>query len=154
MRGITGLSVRCVWIKVGGNMSEVKKVVLNKCPFCGSDGARLMEVTTCHYAVACDSCGAYGPDMDSKSRAIGRWNNAADHVAEAVREVELDAMWLRRALVGLVGCDGKVDLEGMRMAFVAIQMPASEKAPMLEAIYALLLTLGKWGLLEGEGKVK
>lgn len=48
---------------------------------------------------------------------------------------------LRRALVGIVGCDGRDELENMEAAIRLAQAPADDKAKSLDAIHALLDTL-------------
>lgn len=48
---------------------------------------------------------------------------------------------LRTALVGLVGVDGKENLEQMEAAMRLIPAPAEDKAKSIDAIHALLATL-------------
>lgn len=48
---------------------------------------------------------------------------------------------LRTALVGLIGCDGKTDLEQMEAALRILPAPEADKAVSINAIHALLATL-------------
>jgi len=56
---------------------------------------------------------------------------------EAERQIEL----LRSALVGVVGADGKPELEQMEMALRLLDAPAKDKAATINAVHALLDTL-------------
>ena len=46
---------------------------LKPCPFCGSNGAILHEVTDHNHMIMCD-CGASGALAESKKEAIEAWN--------------------------------------------------------------------------------
>jgi hypothetical protein len=48
---------------------------------------------------------------------------------------------LRAALVGLVGVDGKIDLEQMEVVMRAMPAPAQDKAATIDAIHALIATI-------------
>lgn len=48
---------------------------------------------------------------------------------------------LRNALVGLIGVDGKEDLEQMEAAIRLLPAPAADKAASIDAIHALIATL-------------
>ena len=55
------------------------------CPFCGGDG--MVSVFYLSY-VRCTSCGAFGPEADTKDDAILLWNAAANALAEKDAEIE------------------------------------------------------------------
>ncbi|MGV1047704.1 MAG: hypothetical protein ACOYD4_04145 [Solirubrobacterales bacterium] len=55
--------------------------------------------------------------------------------------VTSDRTILRHALVGLVGVDGKKDLEAMNEALRSSAAPAEEKLAAVNAVHALLHTL-------------
>lgn len=48
---------------------------------------------------------------------------------------------LRAALVGLVGFDGRTDLEQLELIMRQMPMPAADKAVTIDAIHALISTL-------------
>lgn len=48
---------------------------------------------------------------------------------------------LRAALVGLVGADGREELEAMEVTIRTLPAPATDKAVTIDAIHALLATL-------------
>jgi hypothetical protein len=61
-----------------------------------------------------------------------------------MRKLEDDNAVLRTALVGLVGADGKAELEQMEAALRAMPVPMADqsiKAAIIDAIHALLATL-------------
>lgn len=55
--------------------------------------------------------------------------------------IERHAQLLRAALVGLIGCDGKIELEQMEAAMRILPAPEADKAVSINAIHALLATL-------------
>lgn len=70
--------------------------------------------------------------------------------------LKFENMILRKALVGIVGADGRDDLNGMEMALRLATMPAKDKAVTIDAIHALRDTLltGDWGFKDGEAYPK
>ncbi len=56
-------------------------------------------------------------------------------------EIAVQCDTLRSALVGLVGVDGKDDLEQLEAAMRLMPAPAQDKAVTIDAIHALLSTL-------------
>lgn len=56
-------------------------------------------------------------------------------------DVEQQRDMLRAALVGLVGVDGRVDLEQMEAVMRLLPAPAQDKAATIDAIHALVATL-------------
>lgn len=52
-----------------------------------------------------------------------------------------EARTLRAALVGLVGADGRAELEQMEAVMRLMPAPAADKAATIDAIHALLATL-------------
>lgn len=85
---------------------------------------------------------------------IGHWGSVA-HVAgkmqviatgieRAVRDIGTlrdERTRLRAALVGLVGVDGRADLEQMEGVMRLMLAPAADKAVTIDAIHALLATV-------------
>jgi hypothetical protein len=91
------------------------------------------------------------------------WDSAPDHMKRHVHQIvkeglddvlnklatltprqsalRVEASNLRRALVGLVGMDGKQDLEQMEMTMRFMPAPDADKAASINAIHALLATL-------------
>lgn len=66
-------------------MAEVAKVVYPaRCPFCGSEGTTLMDLTdgTGMAWVKCLSCRAEGPKRESVAEAVAAWNGTAAVVAD------------------------------------------------------------------------
>ena len=72
-----------------------------------------------------------------------------DHIRECpkhpMRKAEADIATLRAALVGLVGADGKAELEQMEAALRSMPVPLTDKAASIDAIHALLATLHNTG---------
>lgn len=65
-------------------MAEAEKGVYPaRCPFCGSEGATLMDLTdgTVMAWVKCLSCRAEGPKRESGAEAVAAWNEAAARCA-------------------------------------------------------------------------
>jgi len=58
-----------------------------------------------------------------------------------LRKAEADNAVLRTALVGLVGADGKAELEQMEAVMRVLPVPMADKAASIDAIHALLATL-------------
>jgi hypothetical protein len=52
-----------------------------------------------------------------------------------------EARTLRAALVGLVGADGRAELEQMEAVMRLMPAPAADKAATIDAIHALIATL-------------
>jgi hypothetical protein len=70
----------------GGNMTE--EIKITKCPFCGNDSRDELGICNADryiinglvqniYNVCC-SCGATGPDGESREEAAERWNKRAE----------------------------------------------------------------------------
>lgn len=53
----------------------------------------------------------------------------------------MSAAILRAALVGLVGVDGREDLEQLEVVMRQMPVPVADKAATVDAIHALLATL-------------
>ena len=58
---------------------------IKACPYCGGDG--IVSYFYLSY-VRCTSCGAFGPEADTKDDAILLWNAAANALAEKDAEIE------------------------------------------------------------------
>lgn len=58
-----------------------------------------------------------------------------------MRKAESDITMLRSALVGLIGADGKEELQAMEAAIRLLPAPEADKAVSINAIHALLSTL-------------
>jgi Lar family restriction alleviation protein len=72
----------------GGN------AMIEKCPFCGNTNTNQYEFAVrtakwndgkAGYNVAC-SCGAMGPDADTREKVVERWNKRADKPEEENNE--------------------------------------------------------------------
>jgi len=48
------------------------KTTIDDCPFCASSELTLTEGAS--FYVACESCGAIGPDADTEVAAVELWN--------------------------------------------------------------------------------
>ncbi len=60
-----------------------------------------------------------------------------------MRPLEEERNALRAALVGVVGVDGRKELEQMEGLLRLMQVPMADKAASIDAIHALLATLPK-----------
>jgi hypothetical protein len=66
--------------------------------------------------------------------------NAKD-ASERLAKVVAERDRLRTALVGIVGVDGRAELERMEVVMRTMPAPAEDKARTIDAIHALLATL-------------
>lgn len=58
-----------------------------------------------------------------------------------MRKAEADIAILRRALVGLVGVDGKTELEQLEVGLRILPIPDADRASTINAVHALIATL-------------
>lgn len=67
--------------------------VMKECPFCGSPKVSISEsFTTVDTHVACDACGAKGPDRSDQQSAIAVWDTRAKTKAPPVAVLTLDEL--------------------------------------------------------------
>jgi hypothetical protein len=71
-------------------------------------------------------------------------------VAEYVARVVGERARLRAALVGIVGVDGREQLEQMEAVMRLMPAPAEDKAVTVDAIHALLATLSQGDAVAGK----
>lgn len=45
------------------------------CPFCASKNLSTDEISPGWFSVLCDGCGAIGPDGDSQTQAVLKWDD-------------------------------------------------------------------------------
>ena len=118
---------------------------LKPCPACGRESAILVPTDV----VYCGNfeCRMKGPERDhdgSKWNALPRLPREGKNTMskQTTRKSEAERALLRKALVALVGADGKDELLGMK-AVITNEMPEhdSDKAAALGALQALLDTL-------------
>ena len=76
-------------------------------------------------------------ELDSRAIEIASLKSAARQESPADKGFEL----LRPALVGLVGADGREELQTMEATMRLLPAPAEDKAVSINAIHALLATL-------------
>jgi len=69
------------------------------------------------------------------------YEEACNHSDEAIAIQRQMIRQLRGALVGLVGVDGRTDLEALEAQMRLLPMPAVDRAITIDAIHALLATL-------------
>ncbi len=62
-----------------------------------------------------------------------------------MRQLETERNTLRAALVGVVGVDGRKDLEQMEGFLRLMQAPMADKVASIDAVHVLLATLPKEG---------
>lgn len=67
--------------------------------------------------------------------------DATENVAARLEQATAERDRLRSALVGLVGEDGRADLEQLEAKVRAAWAPSEDKAVTIDAIHALLATL-------------
>lgn len=66
------------------------ELTISPCPFCGSERVCTKNpFVGWPYHVACEDCGATGPDRDSRVEAIESWNRVYYLVIEALEYREL-----------------------------------------------------------------
>lgn len=59
-----------------------------------------------------------------------------------MRKLEADKAMLRKALIGLIGAESRVELEQMEAVMGLLPVPDADKAISINAIHALLATAG------------
>lgn len=88
----------------------------------------------------CELCGEPMPPGEDMFKFHGY--SGPCPVPIAIKSMQPDpAVRLRAALVGLVGVDGREELEQMEMAIRQSPAPADDKVAALNGIHALLATL-------------
>lgn len=87
------------------------------------------------------------PVGDDFEGLYGRVRNAINDAikVQAIKPLEAERNRLRAALVGLVGVDGRADLEQMEGVMRLMPAPAEDKAATIDAIHALLATVAPDG---------
>jgi hypothetical protein len=63
------------------------------------------------------------------------------YLMQEKRAAEKQRDQLRSALVGLVGVDGRADLEQMEAMMRMVPQPAQDRAATIDAVHALIATL-------------
>lgn len=102
------------------------------------DGEKGREVMAYGRVLTCVYCGhQYPQDTPAWGEKV-----LTDHIRECpkhpLRKAEADVALLRGALVGLVGVDGKDDLEEMEANVRSLPIPEADRTVSLNAIHALL----------------
>jgi outer membrane protein TolC len=72
---------------------------------------------------------------------MNHWEGRALKAEAALETVQQQRDQLRAALVGLVGVDGREELEPLEGVMRVMVAPAKDKAASIDAIHALLATL-------------
>ena len=78
-------------------------------------------------------------DIEKTVKDIGALRAIATHVGS----LQVQNATLRSALVGLVGVDGRAELEQMEVFIRAAVAPAADKAATIDAIHALIAVEGR-----------
>jgi hypothetical protein len=116
------------------------------------DGRGLWAMRSCEYYTGHGKAHAFGSwkldvqPPESDEIAFLRTRDAhADEVIQArnqrLSELAVESDKLRAALVGIVGVDGRAELERMEVVMRMMPAPAEDKARTIDAIHALLATL-------------
>ncbi len=74
------------------------------------------------------------------SKALDQTDADNFYITEENRELHRQRDMLRAALVGLVGVDGREELEAMEGVMRLMPAPAADKAATIDAIHALITT--------------
>lgn len=78
---------------------------------------------------------------ETAERERDQWKHLSGEAAKGLALADRQRDHLRTALVGLVGVDGRAELEQMEAVMRLMPAPAQDKAATIDAIHALIATL-------------